>query len=184
MRTQKGFTLLLAILAVVSLAAVGGAGYVAMNPQVFESIAAMQATTTSASVQTASGDRLEIDPEAGNGMTSGATSSISWKFSDAGEVDAIPYTNVLVTVNNAVHDMGKFAGSCSEVGANGGIDGKGLLAGELSAAQCWFAGGGDEIGVFAHEDGGFDLMVGELGEGDAEMPPFRGDFKIKTSIPL
>ena len=80
--------------------------------------------------------------------------------------------------------MGTFAGSCSEIGASGGIDGKGLLAGELGAAQCWFAGGGNEIGVFADEDGGLEVMVGELGEGEEGAGMFRGDFSIKNTIKL
>ncbi len=108
--------------------------------------------------------------------------SITWKFTSAGETDNIPYTSVAVTVDGKSYDMGKFQGSCSEVGASGGIDGKGLLAGELSAAQCWFAGGGDEIGVFANEDGGYDIMVGGLSEGEEGGAMFRGDFKLKTHI--
>ncbi len=108
--------------------------------------------------------------------------SIVWKFTNAGETNAIPYTHVYVVVDGKNYDMGKFQGSCSEVGANGGIDGKGLLAGELSAAQCWFAGGGDEIGVFANEGGGYDIMVGGLSEGEEGSAMFRGDFKIKTHI--
>lgn len=63
-------------------------------------------------------------------------------------------------------------------------DGKGLLAGELAAAQCWFAGGGDEIGVFAHEDGGFDIMVGQLGEGEEGSGVFRGNFHIRNTIEI
>lgn len=124
-------------------------------------------------------------PESGNTNTAGNSEPvIAWKFTSAGETDSIPYTSVSVTVDGKIYDMGKFQGSCSEVGASGGIDGKGLLAGELSAAQCWFAGGGDEIGVFAHEDGGYDIMVGGLSEGEEGSPMFRGDFKIKNSIEL
>lgn len=108
--------------------------------------------------------------------------SIEWRFTNMGETDGMPSTHVAVILNGTTHDMGEFLGSCKEL-SDGGIDGKGLLAGELSAAQCYFAGGGDEIGVFAHEDGGYDLMVGELGEGDSETPFFRGNFKIRHTIP-
>lgn len=108
--------------------------------------------------------------------------SIVWSFASASEVNNIPYTNVSVTIDGKSYDQGKLQGSCSEVGSNGGIDGKGLLAGELSAAQCWFAGGGDEVGVFANEAGGYDIMVGGLSEGEDGAPMFRGDFKIKTTI--
>lgn len=110
--------------------------------------------------------------------------SIVWRFTSAdGEWnDSNPRTLVTVLINNKAYDVGVFFGSCSEIGATGGIDGKGLLVGELSAVQCWFAGGGDEIGVFAHEDGGVDILVGVLSEGDAGVPLFRGDFKMKQSI--
>ncbi len=116
----------------------------------------------------------------------GAATKITttWRMESTEGSDGMPHTSVKAVVNGKVHDVGTFTGSCSEIGASGGIDGKGLLAGELSAVQCWFAGGGNEIGVFAHEDGGYEIMVGELGEGDAEHPFFRGNFKIKTSVPL
>lgn len=106
-----------------------------------------------------------------------ADPQIAWTLTDAGETDNIPYTNVSVTLYGTAHALGKYQGSCKEVGASGGIDGTGLLAGELSAVQCYFAGGGDEIGVFANEGGGLDVMAGQLGEGDAENAPFRGNFK-------
>lgn len=108
--------------------------------------------------------------------------AISWKFQDAGERDSIPYTKVSVTVNGKTYEPGTFQGSCAEVGASGGVDGKGLLAGELSAVQCWFAGGGDEVGVFAVEDGGYEIMVGQLGEPQEGTEGFRGNFKIQVSI--
>ncbi len=132
--------------------------------------------------QTEPGDHPEVDRDANDGVMADNKSSIVWNFKDAGESNGIPYTSVVVVINNKSYEVGKFTGSCSEIGATGGVDGKGLLAGELSAAQCWFAGGGDEIGVFAHEDGGFDIMVGELGEGVDGGAFFRSNFKIKQTI--
>lgn len=108
--------------------------------------------------------------------------TISWKFEDAGEKDHIPYTKVILTVNGKTQDAGTYQGSCSEIGASGGVDGKGLLAGELSGVQCWFAGGGDEIGVFANETSGLDLLVGSLSEGVEGGATFRGDFKAKENF--
>lgn len=150
---NKGFTVTTLLMIVVGVLVLGGIGYVAMNPGVFQT------------------------PTDGEPV-------ITWHFSNAGEIDAMPYTNVRVVINGTAYEMGEFVGSCSEIGANGGIDGKGLLAGELSAVQCWFAGGGNEIGVFAHEDGGFDIMVGELGEGEEGRGVFRGNFSIKNTIEL
>lgn len=111
-------------------------------------------------------------------------SDISWKFEDAGERDSIPYTKVSVTMSGKTQVVGEYQGSCAEVGASGGVDGKGLLAGELSAAQCWYAGGGDEIGVFAVEDGSYELMVGQLSEPQEGSEGFRGNFQIQTDIKL
>lgn len=132
--------------------------------------------------QTEPGDHPEVDHGADEGVATNNKSSVVWNFKDAGETQGIPYTSVVVVINNKSYDMGKFQGSCSVIGSTGGVDSKGLLAGELSAAQCWFAGGGDEIRVFAHEDGGYDIMVGELGEGVDGGAFFRGNFKIKQSI--
>lgn len=168
MNTHRGFAAATALLVVLGLLIIGGGAYVAFNPQVLQA--------PSEEVQTEAGDHPEEEQPAD------AKTSISWKFESAAEVDNIPRTKVLVTVNNKVYDMGTFQGSCAEIGATGGVDGKGLLAGELSAAQCWFAGGGDEIGVFAHEDGGYDIMVGALEESIEGSAGFRGNFEVKIPI--
>lgn len=158
------------------------AGYVVMQPEGSNKMtnpATSSSTVSTVSEQTASGD-------VGN-TTASKKSSIVWKLSSAGTSptdESMTFTNVAVVINNTSYEIGKFAGSCSEVGASGGVDGKGLLTGELSAVQCWFAGGGDEIGVFAHEDGGFDILVGELSEGEDGAGLFRGDFKVKQTIQL
>lgn len=165
---SKGFTTTATILIVLGLLILGGAGYVAMNPEVLQ--------------QTAGESSQEVNVEAETTTASGNEPLINWRFVSAGEVDAMPYTNVTVVVNGEAFDMGRFLGSCSEVTTDGGIDGKGLLIGELSAAQCWFAGGGNEIGVFAHEDGGAEIMVGELSEGEEGAGLFRGNFDIKHTI--
>ncbi len=152
MKNLKGFSTLAVLGIVLGLIVLGGIGYMATRPS----------TTDEA-------NRIK-EP------------AISWKFENAGEKENIPYTKVSVTINGTIHEMGSYQGSCAEIGATGGVDGKGLLAGELSAAQCWFAGGGDEIGVFANEGGGLDLMVGALSEGIEGGESFRGDFKVKEII--
>lgn len=113
-----------------------------------------------------------------------AEPTISWTTADAGEQNNVPFTKVTVTVNGTAHEVGNFAGTCSEIGATGGVDGKGLVAGELSALQCWYAGGGDEIGVFAIEDGGYEVMIGKLDEPTAESQGLRGDFQVRSDIKL
>lgn len=163
----KGMMAVPALLVVLGIIVIGGVGYVALNPGV-----------TNAPTEEATDTTVEDSSD----TSASAEAKISWQFIDAGEREYIPYTKVLVTVGTKVYDMGEFQGSCAEIGANGGVDGKGLLAGELSAAQCWFAGGGDEIGVFAHEDGGYDIMVGTLEEPIEGSAGFRGNFEVKIPI--
>jgi hypothetical protein len=169
MNNQKGFAAMVTLFVVLGIIVVVGGGYVAMNPEV------LQTQKADDGVQTEPGDHQEVEQEAKH--------SIVWRFTSATEVQGVSQTAVTVLIDGTPYDMGTFDGSCSEIGATGGVDGKGLLAGELSAAQCWFAGGGKEIGVFAHEDGGFDIMVGELSEGEEGAGVFRGDFKVDITIP-
>ena len=152
-----------------------------MNPEVLATVKS-DVTVQDDGVQTEPGDHPEVDRDANGNAVVRTKSSISWRLTSAGELDGMPHTKVTAIVNGEAYDAGTFLGSCSEIGASGGIDGKGLLAGELSAVQCWYAGGGNEVGVFAHEDGGFDILVGELSEGDAETALFRGDFDVKHVI--
>lgn len=180
MTTHHGIAPLIIVLGIAILLALGGGAYVATHPDTFhmESMA-----TTTADVQTAPGDHPEVDHDGNEGVHADAKTTITWKLTTLAERDNIPYTNVTATVNGKVYNTGDYQGSCSEVGANGGVDGKGLLAGELSAVQCWYAGAGDEVGVFAHEDGGYQIMAGSISEPDGEgSTGFRGDFKIKADI--
>lgn len=175
MKNQKGFAALAAVLVVFGAVALGVGGYVAMNPEVWDE---RQSAASEDDMQTESTDTSDTD------VTAQAEQKISidWRFTDAGEVDNIPYTNVTVVINGAAHEVGEFQGSCHEIDGSGGIDGTGLLVGELSGVQCWFAGGGDEIGVFAHEDGGVDIMTGGLSEGVEGGAFFRGDFEVRQSL--
>ncbi len=180
MNTHKGFAMITVLIVIAGLLVIGGGAYVVTHPEIVKAPAVVEEDD---GVQTEPGDHQEVDREANEGVQISGKTSIVWKFTDLGE-DAygMSKTNVSVTVNGTTHNMGTFNGSCSEVGASGGINGKGLLAGELSAVQCWYAGSGDEIGVFAHENGGFDIMVGELGEQEPGEALFRGNFKIKVAI--
>ncbi len=159
MNNHSGFSAVATLLVVLGVIVVGGATYMALNPQ--------ESAEKSEEGETRADDK----------------SSISWNITAAGEVDGIPRTNVTAVVNGTSYDAGTFMGSCAEL-SGGGVDGNGLLVGELSAVQCWYAGSGDEIGVFAHEDGGFDILVGELSEGEEGTGLFRGNFTGKYTIPL
>jgi hypothetical protein len=167
MASPKGFGALTIIIVLALLAALGGGAYVATRPEAMHHGAMTATTTDEGAMATSTAD------------ASGKL-AVHWSFKDAGEKDHIPYTEV--SLNGKV--VGTYEGSCAEVGASGGIDGQGLVAGELSAVQCYFAGAGDEIGVFANEDGGTDIMVGSIQEPSGEGEGFRGDFKVRADLSL
>lgn len=102
---------------------------------------------------------------------------ITWKIIET-EDDAYgtPHAEISVTVDGVERVVGTYAGLCHDLAVSGSIDGKGLVEGELAAVQCWWAGGGDEIGVFANGTGTV-IKVGELDEPTAGSPAFRGNFK-------
>src|SRR5690348_17232521 len=50
--------------------------------------------------------------------------SVIWAFTDAGEQAGVPSTSVMVVINGASYNVGKYSGSCNEIGDSGGIDGK------------------------------------------------------------
>lgn len=168
MNRTNGFGAIGIIIAIALLAALGGGAYVATH---HTPVSAPETATTTAATATA---------QAADDASTTGKLRVDWKFTDAGEKDHIPYTTV--SFNDQV--VGTYEGACAEIGASGGIDGKGLLAGELSGVQCYFAGGGDEIGLFANEDGGTEIMVGNLEEPIEGGAGFRGDFKIRTDIKL
>ncbi len=172
MITHKGFGLVAVLLIVAGVLVIGAGTYVVLNPKAVSE----------------PGDEYEqqADRKGEKGWIElDSSTTISWKFTDMDfDANNTPHTEVIAVVNGTEYVVGTFEGSCAEIGASGGVDGKGLLAGELSAAQCWFAGGGDEIGVFAHEDGGYQIMVGKLEESIEGSAGFRGDFEIKVDVPL
>lgn len=170
MKTYKGFAGLPVLLAVLAIVVLGGVGYAVMSPGMLQAPSDM-----------AGQEENEKQNEQAYGSDIGSE-SIEWRFSDAGEKDGMPQTAVTVLINGKTYDMGAFTGSCSEVGATGGVDGTGLLTGQISSAQCWFAGGGNEIGVFGFEEGGVEIMVGELSEGEEGAGIFRGNFQVKHTI--
>lgn len=105
-----------------------------------------------------------------------ARARYTWTFNEKPEKMGMPQTEVVLTVNGTDHILGTFDGSCQEVPeGKTGIFSEPADQNEISRVQCWAGGGGNEIGVF-QEDEDFVVKSGELGEGDAENPPFRGNF--------
>ena len=107
----------------------------------------------------------------------------TWQFENLGENPDThgDMTKVTLTSGGKTYDAGTYQGSCAEIGAQGGVDGTGLVAGEVSGAQCWFAGGGDEIGVFS-ENGKLVIKRGQLEEPQGEGGAFRGNFTTLLSL--
>lgn len=97
----------------------------------------------------------------------------SWGFAEAGtdENSQAPLTRVTLIADGVSYDAGLYSGSCFEMERSP----LALLPNEIAAVVCWFAGGGNEIGLF-DENGRTVVKVGFVDEGSAEVPPFRGDF--------
>lgn len=94
-----------------------------------------------------------------------ATPYFDWKFTAADEhVDTgAPKTQVTLLSNDHAYDVGTYLGSCSRiVSAN-------LVTGEIDGVLCWFAGGGDEVGIFKEGDT-FVVKKRQVDEGTAETP--------------
>jgi len=106
-----------------------------------------------------------------------------WQFveSETGS-SGMSSTEVSVGINGKLHEIGTYDGSCNEVktGQVGVLNEK-ANDNEISRIQCWFAGAGDEVGIFKNGDK-ITIRAGKLGEGSAEDPPFRGNFKTILEI--
>lgn len=112
------------------------------------------------------------------------TSGMSWTFTDAGtDSYGMPHTLVTLNRDDKKYSIGKYDGNCKSVLRGvAGIGGEQADANELSPrVQCYFAGGGNEIGVFTLATSTV-VEVGALDEGDAETPAFRGNFKALFSL--
>ncbi len=98
----------------------------------------------------------------------------SWMFKDIGEDPETfaPRTSVALKVSDKTYDLGIYNGSCFEIEA---VTWE-FLPNEKAAVICWWAGGGNEIGVF-QESQNLVVKIGQLDEGSAETPSFRGNFK-------
>lgn len=84
-------------------------------------------------------------------------------------------TRVVLMADNRTHDLGVHQGTCARIADDQ------LLADEVSGVLCWFAGGGDELGVFQEGDR-FVVKQGRQDEGDAETGGFRGDFRTIVTL--
>jgi len=113
--------------------------------------------------------------------TTQPVSQWQWGFEDAGEdaESGAPKTRVTLRNGETSYVIGSFLGSCVDMRASSWKIAED--EGELAGAVCWWAGGGNEIGVFS-EEGKAVVKIGELDEGDAENSSFRGNFVTRFEI--
>jgi len=100
--------------------------------------------------------------------------SYQWVFTDESTDDIMPQTRVSLAIDTQEYVIGIYTGTCSEIDSD-------LLPNEKSKVVCWYAGGGNEIGIF-DEDGTTVVKVGDLDEGSAEIAGFRGNFKTVLEL--
>lgn len=110
-----------------------------------------------------------------------------WSFQSAGEdtETGAPKTTVTLRNGETAYSIGTYIGSCMDIRASSWKIAED--EGEIAGAICWFAGGGQEIGVFS-ENGKAVVRVGEIGEGqpaeegEPETPAFRGNWRTLFEI--
>jgi hypothetical protein len=99
--------------------------------------------------------------------------SFLWEFFPAGDDElGTPRTSVTLSINGEVHEVGTFDGSCLVVNGSSWE----LVENELTGVICWFAGGGDEVGVF-YEEGEYVVKQGVLEEGAEGESGMRGSYE-------
>lgn len=114
-------------------------------------------------------------PEAEASVTA-ARPSFVWEFENAGETeDGSPRTHVFLVANGERKDLGISEGSCAV------LSGDQLEENEITATLCWFAGAGDEYGVFL-EGGALTVRKGIQQEAAGEGEEFRGQFTTLISL--
>lgn len=117
------------------------------------------------------GDSLPAADQADMAATSEA---YAWTLTELPEDEAnpgMPRTSVALTAGGETSTIGVYNGSCAAIEDTSWE----LLEGEVTGVICWWAGGGDEIGIF-NEGGRHVLKVGMLEEGSAETAGFRSAF--------
>jgi hypothetical protein len=123
---------------------------------------------------------LDADPLASGTQLTDNEREYRWIYeevatSDAARVD----TRLSIAIGQEVRPLGVYPGSCREQDTD-------FLPNQESKVVCWFGGGGNEIGVF-NENGVRVVKVGDLDEGGAGEPGFRGNFKtvldLSTIVP-
>lgn len=96
-----------------------------------------------------------------------------WQFTDKSGAEQTK-TQVTLVAGGKSHVVGTYDGTCAEQTTD-------YLPNEKAKVVCWFAGGGNEVGVF-EQDGKTTVQVGDVDEGSQETPGFRGNFKVVETL--
>jgi len=155
MNTSKGFGLIGVLVILAILAA--GRGYYFYSKNGVSAPATSTATTTESS----SNDTTRV-------------AQVSWVIEDItdGTMD-VPKSKVSIRFEGAAPRLvGTYDGSCAEIAGSSWT----LLPGEKSGVICYYAGGGNEVGVF-EVDGKLVVKEGVLDEGSAEVAGTRATTK-------
>lgn len=119
--------------------------------------------------------------------TTSQAPTFMWKFADAGESTTTGATMTAVTLVTGArsYDAGSYLGTCTQIIPKSAPDAPAYLPQEVSGIQCWFAGSGDEVGVFEN-NGTYIVKHGDLSEPDdsATSTAGRGSFTELTNISL
>ena len=107
-------------------------------------------------------------------LTPTTSPDIRWTYDSKYSDDTDPTTQVTVQIDGKKHDVGTYPGSCferEELEKN---------MSEIASIRCWWAGSGDDIGVFL-EQGQYYIKHRGLDEGNAEEKAFIGEFQTLPS---
>lgn len=102
----------------------------------------------------------------------------TWRFVEEGEGSyGDPKVRVFVSKDGIETEVGVYQGFCSELKGGPQFEGDpyALVEGQLAGVLCWWAGAGDEIGVFK-EGNSYVIKTGVQGEGDGEHPHIRSGY--------
>lgn len=113
------------------------------------------------------------------GAAVGDQPSFLWEFSPvAGNNETgAPRTRVTLSIGEDEREIGTYDGSCLVINGSSWP----LAEGERTGVICWFAGGGDEVGVF-YENGTYVVKHGYLEEGTEGEEGMRGNYETLFSL--
>lgn len=161
MNTNKNVLIVVAVIALIGVAA--GLGYLLMKNSTPVPVAET-ATTTDMNVSEQPAVTTPVR-------------TYAWAFTPAGTGSASEdRTKVTLTTGGKTYDAGTYSGSCVVI-----ADAELKDANELTGVLCYFAGAGDEVGVF-EENGKIVIRAGEVMEPTGEGGPFRGNFKTLVEV--